>query len=141
MCVKQKCQNKLSQYDVEELYNATYDQGKRIIIHMGDMYLVFIKNNKLYVVDFMVQVTHGNLKELRRPLSLAIVKAEVKLTRKDQSKKVKVMRFVRTAGYPYEREMIHMFRDGNIDNITHDVKKVKDVKDFYQLMGQPVDSI
>ena len=43
----------LSQDDVENIYKLTYLQGESITVHMGDRDMVFRKNNKQYVADFL----------------------------------------------------------------------------------------
>ena len=41
----------MSQDDVENRYNVTYVKGVSYTVHMGTRDLVFLRRNKLYVVD------------------------------------------------------------------------------------------
>ena len=105
---------------------------------MGDEDLIFYKKNKLYVADFTPWIKDGDLSQARQPLSLATIKSEINLTKKEKCNAKEAMEFVRNAGYPSEKEAIHMVRDGNIRDIPHDVQGVKD---GFRHIGEPVESV
>jgi hypothetical protein len=42
----------LSQADVEDLYDITYEPGESYTVHMPNKDVTFVRKNKLYVADF-----------------------------------------------------------------------------------------
>jgi hypothetical protein len=124
----------LSLSDVEDKYHITYTQGESITVHMDNMDLVFYRRDKLYVGDLSDWVVEDEDRtdEIHRELSLmTVAERESLYTRKEVRKALEAAEFLRSLGYPSEKEAIKLVRKGNVHNIPYSVDDVRRLYDIY----------
>jgi hypothetical protein len=126
----------LSLADIEDLYPITYVQGKSYTVHLPDRDLVFKRRGKLYLGDFSDWINQSGDDS---KLSLMTTREKEHLyTKKEVQKARDAREFLKNAGFPSEREAIHMIRDGNIENVP---VSVEDIKNSFDIYGAPVEMI
>eukprot|EP00557_Chaetoceros_sp_GSL56_P005694 CAMPEP_0176500028 /NCGR_PEP_ID=MMETSP0200_2-20121128/13286_1 /TAXON_ID=947934 /ORGANISM="Chaetoceros sp., Strain GSL56" /LENGTH=1532 /DNA_ID=CAMNT_0017898575 /DNA_START=170 /DNA_END=4768 /DNA_ORIENTATION=+ len=126
----------LSFADIEDMYPITYVRHKGYIVHLPDRDLLFKRRGKLYIGDFSDWIDEG---QGESKMSLVTTKEKEHLYTKKQVQKARDAReFLKRAGYPSEREAIHMVRDGNIENVP---VSVEDIKNSFDIYGPPVEMI
>jgi len=133
--------NIISMADVEDLYPVTYVQGESITVHMEDREVVFHRRDKMYVADFSDWVVgdEDRVQELHIGLSLMTAADRERMyTRKEVRRSLEAGEFLRSLGYPTEREALNFVRDGNVTNIPF---TVDEVKRFYDIYGPQVEGI
>jgi hypothetical protein len=128
----------LSQADVEDTYDVTYEPGRSYTVHMADRDLEFVRRNKLYVADFS-EWMDPDYEECNALLSLLTVEEKEHMyTRKEVKRAQQARDFIRNAGYPSRNEAIHLIRDGNINNVP---VGVEDVNRYYDIYGPMVAAV
>ena len=109
----------LSLVDVEDLYPVSYT------VHLPDRDLIFKRRGKLYHGGFSDWINlDGDASKL---LLMTMQDKEHLYTKKEVQKARDAKEFLKNAGYPSEREAIHMIRDGNIDNIPVSIEDIKNI--------------
>ena len=128
----------LSQADVEDTYDVTYEPGRSYTVHMADRDLKFVRRNKLYVADFSDWMD-PDYEECNALLSLLTVEEKEHMyTRKEIKHALQAKEFIKNAGYPSRNEAIHLIRDGNINNVP---VGVDDVNRYYDIYGPMVEQV
>jgi Reverse transcriptase (RNA-dependent DNA polymerase). len=128
----------LSQADVEDAYDVTYEPGTSYTVHMGVRDLEFVRRNKLYVADFSDWV-NPDYQECNALLNLLTVEErEHMYTRKEVERAHEAKEFIKNAGYPSRNEAIHLIRDGNLNNVPI---AVEDVNRYYDIYGPMVEMV
>jgi hypothetical protein len=128
----------LSQADVEDIYEVSYDPGKSYTVHMPDRDIEFTRRDKLYVADFSDWIK-DTYNECSMMLSLMTVEErEHMYTRKEKRRALEAKDFIKNAGYPSRNEAIHMVRDGNINNMPI---SVNDINNYYDIYGPMVEVV
>ena len=119
--------NVLSQSNIEQLYDITYEQGKRYIVHMHDRDLSFWKKGKLYVANF----SHWVDRKMGAMVLSTVFEKEQELTTKELKLARLAREFIRNAGYPSIGEAVAMVRDGNVQNLPFSVQDIKNCFEVY----------
>jgi hypothetical protein len=128
----------LSQADIEDLYEVTYDPGQSYTVHMPNKGVEFVRRNKLYVADFSDWI-NDEYEECNALLSLmTLEEREHMYTRKEVRRALRAELFIRNAGHPSQNEAVSMVRDGNINNIP---LSVNDVNTYYDIYGPMVEAV
>jgi hypothetical protein len=132
--------NIISMSDVEDKYPMTWIPGESIIVHMDEQDVVFNKKNKMWVADFSDWIVEEEeLQGIRTSLSLLTVEEKEALyTRREVRKALEAGEFLRSLGYPTQKEALAIVRDGNIINIPY---SAEDVKRFFDIYGAQVPGI
>jgi hypothetical protein len=122
----------LCEADVEDMYPITYVQGVSKTVHTPNGDIVFYRRIKMYLADFRPWITD-------RAMSLVTTRDREALFNKSTVERAKLAgEFVRSAGFPSESAAIDLVRAGNVTNIPFEVK---DVRNFFEIYGQPVESL
>ena len=129
--------NILSLLDVEKKYKVTYYPNKSMIVHMNDRDLEFKKKNKLYIADFSEWLETNNDNGTRNVMATYQDKAHTR-TKKEITLAEKTREFLRNAGYPSPKEAGHLANDGNVVNIPH---TSKEIRDYFVLNGPMVEAV
>jgi hypothetical protein len=127
--------NILSQARVEDLYPITYNQGENYIVHMPDRDLVFERRDLMYVADFSDWIVDEE--ELKLNL-MTVQEREHLYNRKEIRHALKAKEFLRNAGYPSEKEAIHLARDGNIVGMP---ESPNDIQRYFDVYGRQVEAV
>ena len=99
--------------------------------------LIFFRKNKLYVANMADWVDENELKWARKPLVLSTTIESDKITSKETKLAIKAKEFIRKAGYPLQGDALKVVRDGNINNMPHEGK---DIRNAF-VLGEHVSSI
>jgi hypothetical protein len=127
--------NIISMSYVEDRYPMMWVQGESITVHMDKADLVFYRRDKMWVADFSEWIIseEDHAQELCAQLNLMTVSEKEDLyTRKDVLRALEAGEFLKSLGYPTQREAIGLVRDGNVRNVPH---TVEDVKRFFDIYG------
>ena len=128
----------LSQADIEDMYEVTYEPGRCYTVHMPDKDVRFVRRNKLYIADFS-EWLDPDYEECYAMLSLMTAEErEHMYTRKEVRRALQAKEFIKNAGYPSRNEAVHLVRDGNINNVP---VSVKDVATYYDIYGPMVEAV
>jgi hypothetical protein len=103
-----------SMSDVEDRYPMTWVQGESITVHMDKLDLVFYRRDKMWVADFSDWIIseEDHAQELCAQLILMTVSEKEDLyTRKDVLRALKAGEFLKSLGYPTQREAIVVYLD------------------------------
>jgi hypothetical protein len=128
--------NIISQSDVEELYHMTYVHGESITVHMGDRDIIFYKKDKMYVADFSEWIQKDSVTNdyyEAGDIDLVLMTAQ---ERESLYTKKEVER-AREAG-EFEKEAVHLIRDGNLVNVPY---SVDDIRRYYTIYGPQVAAV
>jgi hypothetical protein len=120
--------NILSRADIEDKYDITYSQGKSYVVHLPGRDLAFVRRGKFYVADMSDWIVGPKLVNTTTDTSIPIPS--------ERWRGQKEMEFVRSAGYPSEKEAIHLVTDGNIASI--DIPR-DDIR--FKIFGRPAAAI
>ena len=122
----------LCEADVEDMYPITYVQGVSKTVHTPNGDIVFYRRVKMYLADFRPWITD-------QAMTLMTTKDREALFNKSTVERAKLAgEFVRSAGFPSESAAIDLVRAGNVTNIPFEVK---DVRNYFEIYGQPVESL
>jgi hypothetical protein len=120
--------------DVEDMYDITYDAGTSITVHMDERDLVFRRRNKIYVADMRDWETYP--KEVRASAMVTTVSQnESKLTKRELKGAQAAMDIIRIAGYPTQKEAIHLVEDGNLLGLKVTAKDMRTAFEIYSDHG------
>ena len=122
--------NILSQGQVEEIYDISYLQGDKYIIHMTNGDLVFKQQGKVYVADMSEWAIHPNF--------ATTIENENQYTKAEVEKAKEAYEFMRNAGYPSEEEATHMVQDGNVTDVP---LTATDIRRAFKIYGRPTEAI
>jgi len=132
--------NIISMSDVEDKYAMTWIPGESITVHMDEQDVVFTKKNKMWIADFSDWIVEEEeLSQLKNTLSLMTVEEKEALyTRREVRKALEAGEFLRSLGYPTQKEAIAMVRHGNVTNIPY---TAEDVRRFFDIYGPQVPGV
>jgi len=132
--------NIISMSDVEDKYPMTWVPGESITVHMDEQDVIFTKRDKMWVADFSDWIVEEEeLDDMRMSLSLLTVEdKEALYTRKEVKKALEAGEFLRSLGYPTQKEAMAIVRDGNVTNVPY---SAEDVKRFFDIYGPQVPGI
>ena len=120
--------NVLSQADVEDMYQVTYYPGQSYVVHMPGRDIEFNRKGKFYIADFADWIVNHDY-----PTSfMTTAEREHMYTRKEVAKALEAKEFLKNAGYPSEKEAVHLARDGNIKDMPHGAADIKRYFDIYE---------
>jgi Reverse transcriptase (RNA-dependent DNA polymerase) len=122
----------ISQGQVEDLYDITWIQGDRYIVHLDGQDLEFVRKGKVYVANMRAWI-EGDQRALS-PQS----KQGSGASKKGALKGQQAQEFIRAAGYPTEREAINLLQDGNLVNAP---VSAQGVWESVRLLGQAPEAI
>jgi hypothetical protein len=123
--------NILCQADIEDKYDVTYEPGRAYTVHLPDRNLEFTRRGKFYVADMSAWIQQAKSVNATAQIGIPYTKREVERAER-------AMDFVRQAGYPSEKEAIHLANDGNILglDLTGD-----DIRRGFEIFGRPAAAI
>jgi hypothetical protein len=127
--------------DVEDRYPMMWVKGESVTVHMDELDLVFYRRDKKWVADFSYWITseEDHAQELCGQLNLMTVSEKEDLyTQKDMLRELKAGKFLKSLGYPTQREANGLVRDDNVRNVPH---TVVDVKHFFDMYGPEVPGV
>jgi hypothetical protein len=120
--------NIISMSDVEDRYPMMWVKGESVTVHMDELDLVFYRRDKKWVADFSYWITseEDHAQELCGQLNLMTVSEKEDLyTQRDMLRELKAGKFLKSLGYPTQREANGLVRDDNVRNVPHTVVDVK----------------
>ena len=122
----------LLQADVEDNFDVNYVPRTSYTMRVGNKDIVFCRQNKLYIPDFLDWV-RNNYKESEEILAgIAVSEREHLYTRKERQTAIEAGEFIKNAGFPSQGEAIAMTRDGNLKNFPHDANDIKRHFEIYR---------
>jgi len=132
--------NIISMSDVEDKYPMTWIPGESITVHMDEQDVIFTKRNKMWVADFSDWIVEEEeLDDMRVSLSLLTVEEKEALyTRREVRKALEAGEFLRSLGYPTQKEALSIVRHGNVINVPY---STEDIKRFFSIYGAQVPGI
>ncbi len=128
--------NILCMADVEDKYEVTYVRGKHYIVHLPERDLYFQRRNKLYVAD-MSDWCNEEDEEHHAYITTALDN-EGNYTAKEVEAAKAARSWLARAGYPSEREAVHLVVDGNVKDIDFTAADVRRAFAIYGPMVQAV---
>jgi hypothetical protein len=130
--------NIISMADVEDHFPMTWLPGESIIVHLDERDVIFVRKDKMWVGDFSDWIVSDEerLAEMQTELCLLTVKEKEALyTKREVRKALEAGEFLKSMGYPTEREAMGLVRDGNIKNIPY---TTDDIRRFFDIYGPQV---
>ena len=127
--------------DVEDKYRMTWIPGESITVHMDEQDLVFKRREKMWVADlsdWIVQEEDRTQDNYNNLSLLTVQEREDLYTRREVRKAQEVGEFLKSLGYPTQKEAIGIVRDGNIKNIPC---TAEDVRRYFEIYGPQVPGI
>jgi hypothetical protein len=124
--------------DVEDKYPITWVPGESITVHLDERDVVFVRRSKMWVGDFSDWIVsdEDRLQELHTDLSLMTVREKEDLyTRREVRKALEAGEFLKSLGYPTQKEALGIVRDGNVKNIPY---TANDINRFFDIYGPQV---
>jgi hypothetical protein len=133
--------NVISMSDVEDKYRMTWIPGESITVHMDEQDLVFKRREKMWVADlsdWIVQEEDRTQDNYNNLSLLTVQEREDLYTCREVRKAQEVGEFLKSLGYPTQKEAIGIVRDGNIKNIPY---TAEDVRRYFEIYGPQVPGI